>query len=128
MWEPQFTIRGSMELARIAELLDPFLGPHRASISSVNCHSEQQSDPDHCHFSSDLCHSEEQSDEEPAFLSTAQLRSISTYIDLLLRWNTRINLTAIRDPEQIVTRHFGESLFAACHQLIFFANARKITS
>jgi 16S rRNA (guanine527-N7)-methyltransferase len=36
-----------------------------------------------------------------------------TYIDLLLRWNTRINLTAIRDPDQIVTRHFGESLFAA---------------
>jgi len=38
---------------------------------------------------------------------------ISTYIDLLLRWNSRINLTAVRDPEQIVTRHFGESLFAA---------------
>lgn len=35
------------------------------------------------------------------------------YLDLLLRWNARINLTAIRDPEQIVTRHFGESLFAA---------------
>ncbi len=40
---------------------------------------------------------------------------ISTYIDILLRWNARINLTAIRDPEQIVTRHFGESLFAARH-------------
>jgi len=39
--------------------------------------------------------------------------SISTYIDILLRWNARINLTAIRDPEQVVTRHFGESLFAA---------------
>ena len=35
------------------------------------------------------------------------------YLDLLLRWNARINITAIRDPEQIVTRHFGESLFAA---------------
>jgi 16S rRNA (guanine527-N7)-methyltransferase len=35
------------------------------------------------------------------------------YLDLLLRWNVRINLTAVRDPEQIVTRHFGESLFAA---------------
>jgi 16S rRNA (guanine527-N7)-methyltransferase len=35
-----------------------------------------------------------------------------TYLDLLLRWNARMNLTAIRDPEQIVTRHFGESLFA----------------
>jgi 16S rRNA (guanine527-N7)-methyltransferase len=35
------------------------------------------------------------------------------YLELLLRWNARINLTAVRDPEQIVTRHFGESLFAA---------------
>ena len=40
---------------------------------------------------------------------------ISTYIDILLRWNARINLTAVRDPEEIVTRHFGESLFAARH-------------
>jgi 16S rRNA (guanine527-N7)-methyltransferase len=45
----------------------------------------------------------------------ALYQHISTYIDMLLRWNTRINLTAIRDPEQIVTRHFGESLFAARH-------------
>ena len=48
-------------------------------------------------------------------LSPAQLSCISTYIDILLRWNARINLTAIRDPEQIVTRHFGESLFTARH-------------
>lgn len=48
-------------------------------------------------------------------LTSEQLRNISTYIDLLLRWNSRINLTAVRGPEQIVTRHFGESLFAACH-------------
>ncbi|HVP55559.1 MAG TPA: 16S rRNA (guanine(527)-N(7))-methyltransferase RsmG [Candidatus Eisenbacteria bacterium] len=38
---------------------------------------------------------------------------LQTYLDLLLRWNVRINLTAVCDPEQIVTRHFGESLFAA---------------
>jgi len=43
----------------------------------------------------------------------AQLEQISTYIDLLLRWNARINLTAIRNPEEIVTRHFGESFFMA---------------
>ena len=30
-------------------------------------------------------------------------------------WNARINLTAIRNEEEIVTRHFGESLFAARH-------------
>lgn len=38
---------------------------------------------------------------------------LAAYLDLLLRWNAKTNLTAIRDPEQIVTRHFGESLFAA---------------
>jgi 16S rRNA (guanine527-N7)-methyltransferase len=36
---------------------------------------------------------------------------LSVYLDLLLRWNARTNLTAIRDPEEIVKRHFGESLF-----------------
>jgi 16S rRNA (guanine527-N7)-methyltransferase len=48
-------------------------------------------------------------------LTTDDLLNISTYIDLLLRWNARINLTAVRQPEEIVTRHFGESLFAARH-------------
>ncbi len=43
------------------------------------------------------------------------LAQISIYIDLLSRWNSRINLTAIRDPREIVTRHFGESLFLARH-------------
>ena len=56
---------------------------------------------------------EEGTGRKPA--TEALLRDISMYIDLLLRWNARINLTAIRDPEEIVTRHFGESLFAARH-------------
>lgn len=40
---------------------------------------------------------------------------LSVYLDLLLKWNARTNLTAIREPEQIVQRHFGESLFAGHH-------------
>ena len=48
-----------------------------------------------------------------ASLTPAQLEQISTYIDLLIRWNSRVNLTAIRTPDEIVTRHFGESFFAA---------------
>lgn len=51
--------------------------------------------------------------EQP--LSESQLQQISIYIDLLQRWNARINLTAIRQEEEIVTRHFGESLFMARH-------------
>jgi len=34
------------------------------------------------------------------------------YLDLLVRWNSRTNLTAIRSPEEMVRRHFGEGLFA----------------
>jgi 16S rRNA (guanine527-N7)-methyltransferase len=48
-------------------------------------------------------------------LSDAQLHSISMYIDILLRWNARINLTSVRQPEDIVTRHLGEAFFAARH-------------
>jgi 16S rRNA (guanine527-N7)-methyltransferase len=48
-------------------------------------------------------------------LPSSTLDQISIYIDLLLRWNARINLTAIRHPEEIVTRHFGESFFLARH-------------
>jgi len=46
-------------------------------------------------------------------LSPRAFDQFQLYLELLLRWNTRVNLTAVRDPEQIVTRHFGESLFAA---------------
>ena len=37
----------------------------------------------------------------------AILPQLSLYLDLLLKWNARTNLTAIRDPEEIVRRHFG---------------------
>jgi 16S rRNA (guanine527-N7)-methyltransferase len=40
---------------------------------------------------------------------------LSNYLDLLVKWNARTNLTAIREPEEMVRRHFGESLFAAVH-------------
>ncbi len=65
----------SMEFARIAELLKPFLEEERASNSL--------------------------------------LREVSVYVDLLVKWNAKVNLSAVRDPENIVTRHFGESFFAA---------------
>lgn len=46
---------------------------------------------------------------------SAIVPQLSIYLDLLLKWNARTNLTAIRDPQEIVRRHFGESLFAARH-------------
>jgi 16S rRNA (guanine527-N7)-methyltransferase len=50
-----------------------------------------------------------------ATLPDSLYSKLSTYLDLLLKWNNRTNLTAVRDPEEIVRRHFGESLFAAQH-------------
>jgi len=44
-------------------------------------------------------------------LADVQREQISNYLDLLLKWNSKTNLTAIRDPEEIMRRHFGESLF-----------------
>ena len=54
-------------------------------------------------------------------LSEDQLAMIREYLSLLLAWNAKINLTGVRDPDEIVTRHFGESLFAARH--IFTADS-----
>ncbi len=38
---------------------------------------------------------------------------LEVYLRLLLNWNARTNLTAIRRPDAIVLRHFGESLQCA---------------
>lgn len=38
-----------------------------------------------------------------------------TYLELLLRWNLKMNLTAVREPEAIIRRHFVECAFAAQH-------------
>lgn len=56
---------------------------------------------------------------EGHLLSVDQVEDIFSYIELLLKWNRVVNLTAIREPEMIVQRHFGESLFAARHLLAF---------
>ena len=39
--------------------------------------------------------------------------SFEAYLSLILRWNARINLTAIRDEEGILSRHFVESIACA---------------
>lgn len=50
-------------------------------------------------------------DRQP--LTPQQLDQVSHYLQLLLRWNERMNLTSVREPEQILSRHFGESFFLA---------------
>ena len=48
-----------------------------------------------------------------AELTEQQLAATLAYITLLQKWNSRINLTAVRSADEIVRRHFGESFFAA---------------
>ena len=42
-----------------------------------------------------------------------QVQQIQQYTALLLKWNEAVNLTAIRDPLEILYRHFCECMFAA---------------
>jgi 16S rRNA (guanine527-N7)-methyltransferase len=44
-------------------------------------------------------------------LTSRQKEQILIYLELLLRWNRKINLTAVNTPGECVTRHFGESLY-----------------
>jgi 16S rRNA (guanine527-N7)-methyltransferase len=43
-------------------------------------------------------------------LTPAQLQQFAQYRELLLDWNQRVNLTAITDPQDVLTRHFLDSL------------------
>ena len=42
-----------------------------------------------------------------------QLLQIQQYMKILLTWNEKVNLTAIRDPLEILHRHFCECMYAA---------------
>src|SRR5215468_3394031 len=41
-----------------------------------------------------------------------QVLQIQQYIGILLAWNDKVSLTAIRDPLEMLYRHFCESMFA----------------
>jgi 16S rRNA (guanine527-N7)-methyltransferase len=49
--------------------------------------------------------------ELPAY--DGQVLQIQQYIRILLAWNEKMNLTAIRDPLEILYRHFCECMYAA---------------
>jgi 16S rRNA (guanine527-N7)-methyltransferase len=46
-------------------------------------------------------------------LSSEQISLVRDYVLLLLKWNQSISLTTVTDPEEVISRHFGESMFAA---------------
>lgn len=46
-------------------------------------------------------------------LYVIETKHFVSYLSLILRWNARLNLTAIRDPEAILSRHFVECIACA---------------
>ena len=48
-------------------------------------------------------------------LGPEQVAALESHYELLVRWNRKLNLTAITGAEEAVERHYGESLFLASH-------------
>ena len=53
---------------------------------------------------------QEGSESLGVILDSTALDRFSLFLEQLLQWNQKHNLTAIRDPEEVVTRHFLDSL------------------
>ena len=46
-------------------------------------------------------------------LAPDQLAALARHVDLLLKWNKSVNLTAITDPAEVVEKHVLDSLALA---------------
>ena len=46
-------------------------------------------------------------------ITERQAEQFSTYCDMLIDWNSRMNLTAITEPEQVAQKHFMDSILPA---------------
>ena len=60
-----------------------------------------------------------------ARLTDKEEKALEAYLSLFLRWNSRINLSSVRDSEGILSRHFVESI--ACARNLPFASCGKRT-
>jgi 16S rRNA (guanine527-N7)-methyltransferase len=56
--------------------------------------------------------------------SEGQIAKIRAYTRLLLEWNRSVGLTSVTDPAEIVSRHFGESMYAS--KLLPVENCRLV--
>jgi 16S rRNA (guanine527-N7)-methyltransferase len=61
-------------------------------------------------------------------VSDQQILHIQQYIKILRYWNEKLNLTAIREPLDILYRHFCESMFAVCAIPVDFGRLADIGS
>lgn len=48
-------------------------------------------------------------------LSAEQEKALEAHLEMLLRWNQKLNLTSIRKREEAIQRHYCESLFLGTH-------------
>jgi len=48
-------------------------------------------------------------------LSADQVNALYAHYEHLTRWNSKINLTSIHSPDEMVVRHYCESLFFGAH-------------
>jgi 16S rRNA (guanine527-N7)-methyltransferase len=48
-------------------------------------------------------------------LTADQVAALEAHLELLMRWNQKLNLTAIRNRQEAIDRHYGESLFLGSH-------------
>lgn len=46
-------------------------------------------------------------------LSSDQITKVKEYLRLIFKWNRLTSLTSITKPSEIISRHFGESMFGA---------------
>lgn len=46
-------------------------------------------------------------------LTPEQVKAFALYQDMLLEWNSRMNLTAITQPEEVASKHFADSVLPA---------------
>jgi 16S rRNA (guanine527-N7)-methyltransferase len=43
-------------------------------------------------------------------LNKEQIKKFSQYLELLIQWNQKINLTSLKTPQEIITKHFLDSI------------------
>jgi len=48
-------------------------------------------------------------------LTAEQVAALEAHLELMLKWNRKLNLTAIRNREEAIERHYRESLFLGVH-------------
>lgn len=49
-------------------------------------------------------------------ITQEQAEKFSTYYEMLVDWNTRMNLTGITDPAEVAQKHFADSLLPLCEK------------